>query len=108
VFGLGEGIVSGELTPDHYVLERDTGAVIEEFIAVQSVAVIYDPGTEGTRHVELTKDQGAARVLDEEQLGRVRAMGLRVEECFGAPQDIEWSFRCDELLLLQSRPITTL
>jgi pyruvate,water dikinase len=108
VFGLGEGIVSGELTPDHYVVERDTGAVIEEFIAVQSVAVTYDPETEGTRHVDLTEDQGAARVLDDGQLGRVRAMGLRVEECFGAPQDVEWSFRNDDLFLLQSRPITTL
>jgi len=35
-------------------------------------------------------------------------MGLRVEAFFGAPQDIEWSFRNDELLLLQSRPVTTL
>ena len=40
--------------------------------------------------------------------GRVRSMGLRVEAFFGAPQDIEWSFRNDELLLLQSRPVTTL
>ena len=108
VFGLGESIVSGEVTPDHYVLERATGAVIEEFIGVQGAAVLYDPETEGTRHVELTEDEGAARVLDDEQLGRVRAMGLRLEEFFGAPQDVEWSFRHDELLLLQSRPITTL
>ena len=43
-------------------------------------------------------------VLDGDQLERVRSMGLRVEAFFGAPQDIEWSFRNDELLLLQSRP----
>jgi pyruvate,water dikinase len=108
VFGLGEGVVSGELTPDHYVLDRDTGVVIEEFIAVQSAAVMYDSEHQGTRHVELTEDEGSARVLDDEQLQRVRAMGLRVEAFFGSPQDIEWSFRDAELLLLQSRPITTL
>jgi pyruvate,water dikinase len=108
VFGLGEGIVSGELTPDHYVVERDSGAVVEECIAVQTTAVMYDADTEGTRHVDLTEAQGGARVLDAEQLERVRTMGLRVEAFFGAPQDIEWSFRRDELLLLQSRPVTTL
>ena len=50
VFGLGEGIVSGEITPDHYVLERETGAVVEEFISVQQVAVTYDAQLDGTRH----------------------------------------------------------
>jgi pyruvate,water dikinase len=108
VFGLGEGIVSGELTPDHYVVERETGTIVEEFIAVQSTAVMFDPEQDGTRHVELADGHGGARVLDDGQLQRVRAMGLRVEAFFGAPQDIEWSFRDDELLLLQSRPITTL
>jgi len=108
VFGLGEGIVSGEITPDHYVLERETGAVVEEFISVQPVAVTYDAQLDGTRHVELSEAQGAERVLDGDQLERVRSMGLRVEAFFGAPQDIEWSFRNDELLLLQSRPVTTL
>jgi pyruvate,water dikinase len=108
VFGLGEGIVSGELTPDHYVLARETGAVVEEYISVQSTAVRYEPDGDGTRHVELSEDEGGARVLDDRQREQVRAMGLRVEAFFGAPQDIEWSFRHDELLLLQSRPITTL
>ena len=82
--------------------------MIEQHIAVQPSAVMYDPQVEGTRHVELSEAQGAARVLDDEELGRVRSMGLRVEAFFGAPQDIEWSFRNDELLLLQSRPVTTL
>jgi pyruvate, water dikinase len=108
VFGLGEGIVSGEITPDHYVVDRETGAVVEEHIAVQPMAVMYDPQLEGTRHVELTEAEGAARVLDDDQLGRVHSMGLRVEEFFGAPQDVEWSFRNNELFLLQSRPVTTL
>jgi pyruvate, water dikinase len=108
VFGLGEGIVSGEITPDHYVLDHETGSVLEEFIAVQPMAVMYDPQLEGTRHIELTEDEGAARVLDAGQLGRLHSMGLRVEAFFGVPQDVEWSFRDSELFLLQSRPVTTL
>jgi len=108
VFGLGEGVVSGEITPDHYVLDRDSGALVDELIAVQSSAVMYDVERGGTLHVELSEDDGGARVLTDAQLQELRRTGLRVEEFFGAPQDIEWSYRGDELLLLQSRPITTL
>jgi len=108
VFGLGEGVVSGMITPDHFVLDRETGAVVDEFISVQSSAIVHDLDHGGTRHVELSEAQGGVRVLGSEELENLRTTGLRVEAFFGGPQDIEWSFRGGELLLLQSRPITTL
>lgn len=108
VFGLGEGIVSGEITPDHYVVDRETGSLRDEFIAAQSSAVTYDAQNGGTRHVELPEAQRGSRVLTDAELHNLRTMGLRVETLFGSPQDIEWCFRNDALLLLQSRPITTL
>ena len=86
VFGLGEGVVSGLITPNHYVIDRNSGSLVREFIPEQS----------------------AARVLSHAQLNRLRDLGLRLEEFFGAPQDVEWCIRGNELLLLQSRPITTL
>jgi pyruvate,water dikinase len=108
VFGLGEGIVSGMITPDHYVVDRDSGAVLDEFVAVQDQAIFHDAERGGTRHVDLTEEQGGARVLTAEELEQIRTAGLRIERFFGSPQDIEWSIRGGELLLLQSRPITTL
>ena len=108
VFGLGEGAVSGEITPDHYVLDRETGACLDTFISVQSHAIVHDTERGGTRHLELSEETGGASVLREDELGRLHQMGRRVEAFFGSPQDIEWSFRGDDLLLLQSRPITTL
>lgn len=84
--GLGEAIVSGEITPDHYVVSREDGRVVDEFI----------PNTE------------TARVLMEPDLKRLRELGLRLEDFFGSPQDVEWCIRREDLLLLQSRPITTL
>jgi phosphoenolpyruvate synthase/pyruvate phosphate dikinase len=108
VFGLGEGIVSGMITPDHYVVERKSGAVVNEVISVQSIAVLHDVDHGGTRHVELSEAEGGERVLGVEELHDLRTTGLRVEAFLGSPQDIEWSFRGGELLLLQSRPITTL
>ena len=84
--GLGEGIVSGEITPDHYVISRDDGCVVDEFIP----------------------DQTRGRVLSEDELHALRNMGLRIETFFGSPQDVEWCIRAGALLVLQSRPITTL
>jgi pyruvate,water dikinase len=121
VLGLGEGLVSGLITPDHYVLDRETGAILDEFFGQQESAIMDDPEHGGTRHVQLHRTahqplggdnevprESAARILTEDELQRLRATGLRVEASFGSPQDIEWCIRGDELLLLQSRPITTL
>lgn len=108
VFGLGEGIVSGMITPDHYVVDRESGDVLDEFIAHQEAAVFYDAEHGGTRHVELAEEEGGARVLSDGELRQLRATGLQIESFFGAPQDVEWAYKEDQLLLLQSRPITTL
>jgi len=84
--GLGEAVVSGEVTPDHYVVSRDDGSVLESFIP----------------------DEERSRVLSDQELDGLRTLGLRLEAFFGSPQDVEWCSRAGELLLLQSRPITTL
>jgi pyruvate,water dikinase len=84
--GLGEALVSGVITPDHYVVLRTDGSAIEEFLP--------DPDRD--------------RVLDDDELVRLRDVGMKLEEFFGSPQDVEWCIRGGELLLLQSRPITTL
>jgi len=108
VFGLGEGIVSGLITPDHYVVDRDGGRLVREFISVQTTAVIHDAGNGGTRQIELSEEDGSARVLSASEVEALRWMGLRLEQFFGKPQDVEWCIRGGELFLLQSRPITTL
>jgi pyruvate,water dikinase len=84
--GLGEAIVSGEITPDHYVISRAGGAVIDVFIP----------------------DANGGPVLSEAELNGLREIGLRLEAFFGSPQDVEWCIRGAEILVLQSRPITTL
>jgi pyruvate,water dikinase len=84
--GLGDAIVSGEITPDHYVVSRADGAVVESFVP----------------------DDQRGRVLSEHELDSLKTLGLRLEAFFGSPQDVEWCIRGGELLVLQSRPITTL
>ncbi len=84
--GLGEAIVSGEITPDHYVVSRDHGVTVDTFIPAEE----------------------RARVLSDAELKKLRDMGMQLETFFGSPQDVEWCIRGSELLVLQSRPITTL
>ncbi len=82
--GLGEALVSGEITPDNYTLDRG-GAVKKRRVA------------------------GAEPVLDDGECAGLTAMGRRVAELYGAPQDVEWAFDADgALFLLQSRPITAI
>jgi phosphoenolpyruvate synthase/pyruvate phosphate dikinase len=68
------------------VVSRDDGSVVESFIP----------------------DDERSRVLSDQELDGLRILGLRLEAFFGSPQDVEWCSRAGELLLLQSRPITTL
>lgn len=82
VSGLGEQVVSGAVTPEHYVLDRE-GAI---------------------RHERLRN----GGVLGPEELRRLAELGRALEERFGRPQDIEWAIAGGEIYLLQSRPVTTL
>lgn len=104
VWGLGEALVSGQVTPDHYVVARD-GTVKRARVAVQHMAVLPRPGG-GTHEQALDPERGASRVLDDGELRELTAMGTRLQEHFGAPQDVEWAFERGNLYVLQSRPVT--
>ena len=82
--GLGEAVVSGEVTPDNYTLGRD-GAVKKSRVV------------------------GAERVLSDADCAALAGLGRRLADLHGGPQDIEWAFDADgRLFLLQSRPVTTI
>ena len=104
VLGLGEGVVSGQLTPDHYALARD-GRVKRTRVAPQPYAIVHDPAG-GVREEPLPAERGAAQKLTEAQLARLAGVGRQLEERLGGPQDIEWALQGDELFILQSRPVT--
>ena len=82
VRGIGERVVSGEVTPDHYTLDR-RGKVKRE-------KIVDD------------------RVLTDEELQRLGDLGRQLEERHGVAQDIEWAMVGEEIYLLQSRPVTTM
>lgn len=82
--GLGDAVVSGEVTPDNYTLGRD--GVVKK-----------------------SKVVGAERVLSDADCAALAGLGRRLADLHGGPQDIEWAFDADgRLFLLQSRPVTTI
>jgi pyruvate,water dikinase len=104
VFGLGEGAVSGQLTPDQYVLARD-GRLKRTRLHAQPFAIVHDPAG-GVREEPLPPERGEAQTLGEQQLARLARVGVDLEERLGGPQDIEWALQDDELFVLQARPVT--
>lgn len=113
-WGLGEAVVSGIVTPDEYVVNKETKDIVDSFIAEKNTMVIKAAGGIGTVEVkiedELGKDFITGECLDKTELFTLIDYGLKIEEMYGSYQDIEWGFDRDtkELYILQSRPITTL
>jgi len=104
VWGLGEAVVSGQATPDHYVVSRE-GVVKQARISVQEFAVRADESG-GVTQYPLTPEEGGARVLSDSDLASLAKLGRQLETHFGQPLDVEWAFEAGRLYLLQSRPVT--
>jgi len=107
VWGLGEGVVSGAITPDHYKIDRETYEIVYEFVPEKRVMFCQD-GDHGVVRLEVPPDRVSARVLTHDELKELVNLGNKVEEHFGCPQDIEWGIKDSQIYLLQSRPVTCL
>jgi pyruvate, water dikinase len=105
VLGLGEAVVSGEVTPDHYVLKRD-GTVKKAHVHVQPHATVSLPEG-GVTERELSPEEGGVQKAGEELLAALARIGDDLEQRLGGPQDIEWAVQDGELFVLQARPVTT-
>ena len=107
VWGLGEGIVSGTITPDHYRVDRETYELVFEFVPEKKIMYCRDKGG-GVVVKDVPPEKTSSRVLTEDDLRELVDLGNQIEEHFGCPQDIEWAIEDDTIYLLQSRPITSL
>jgi rifampicin phosphotransferase len=107
-YGLGEAIVSGEVTPDSFTLDRRTGDVQAAEIGAKVQMVVADE-LQGTRFADVGDNDRARASLDVDQLNALFQLAEKVEAHFRhVPQDIEWLIAEGKLWLLQSRPITNL
>lgn len=104
VLGLGEAAVSGQVTPDHYILKRD-GTIRKAQISSQPFEIVpIEAG--GTEERELGAE-GREQKIGEEHLRALARLGDDLEQRLGGPQDIEWALEGGEIYVLQARPVTT-
>lgn len=113
-WGLGEAVVSGIVTPDEYLVDKQTLRITEKQIATKNVIVIKHKEKVGTVEVAVKDYLGyehvTAQCLLDDEIKYLCKSSLKIEEIYQAPQDIEWALDADtkELYILQARPITTL
>jgi pyruvate,water dikinase len=105
-WGLGSAVVSGEVTPDRWVIGKITGEISTRDISDKHIE--HCPLTSGgVEEREISDERRRAACLDDATLQKLREIGRRVERHYGTAQDIEWAVDGDgEVVLLQSRPET--
>lgn len=107
-WGLGETVVSGSVSPDYYLVDKNTKTIKERKIATKNVMHTKDPKTGKTMDIPVPADKKNAKVLDDDEILKLVDFGNILEDLYGIPQDIEWAIKDQEIFILQSRPITTI
>lgn len=107
IWGLGEYIVSGQVSPDHYRIDKATGEIVEETVSKKEVALMRDMGTGRSVPVNVPRDKVSARVLTDDELTKLARYGRQLEEFYGHPQDIEFAIEKSTVRIVQTRAVTT-
>jgi pyruvate,water dikinase len=106
-WGLGEALVSGEVTPDNLVLDKSSGAVLQQKIGDKITMTVVAPGG-GTREEPVPVERRTRAVLEPSQLPELVQLGQQIEALYNQPMDVEWALRDGRLFVLQARPITSI
>ena len=110
-FGFGESVVSGEVTPDHFVVNKVTLDIIERVVSQKQLCVTVDPKTQTAQAMEIPFERQKVQSLIDDEITELAWMGKRIEKHYGQPMDIEWAVDKDlpaggNIFILQARPET--
>jgi phosphoenolpyruvate synthase/pyruvate phosphate dikinase len=106
-FGLGEAVVSGQITPDSYVVEKSPRNIIDISVNTQDRGLYLSPDG-GNEWRNIPDPKASSQVLDEAQILELSELVIKIENHYGFPCDIEWAMEAGAFYIVQSRPITTL
>jgi len=113
IAGLGEALVSGETSPDMYIVDKDSLRILEKNIAVQDTQLARTASGAGKGLADISWQPVPDAVrnsqkLTDEEIVKVAEIGKRIEQHYGFPQDIEWARENSDIFIVQTRPVTTL
>jgi pyruvate,water dikinase len=112
-WGLGIGVVGGDVTPDDYLVSKITGEVVRQTVSAKHHEYVPDAAGRGTVRIEVPDERRDAPCLGEAELAALVELGKRIERHYGSHQDVEWALARgrtlpESLLVLQARPVTTI
>ncbi|NKE67958.1 phenylphosphate synthase subunit beta [Ramlibacter sp. RBP-2] len=110
-FGFGESVVSGEVTPDHFVVNKVTLDIIDRVVSQKLVCYTVDAKEQVSRATEVPFERQRVQSLIDDEVTELAWMGKRIEKHYGRPMDIEWAVDKDlpaggNIFILQARPET--
>jgi len=104
-WGFGEAVVSGEVTPDNFLVDKVMGTVTRRTISAKTLEYrLTDADT--VTAVPVAEDRQSVPCLTDEEITAVARLARRAEKHYRCPQDVEWALEGPDVLLLQSRPET--
>jgi pyruvate,water dikinase len=112
IYGLGELIVSGDVTPDLYLLEKKNFKILEKTVAKQAWQLIGNDKVktelEGNIRADIPEELQSKQKIDDKDIVQLAKLGKKIEDLYKSPQDIEWAKQGDQLFIVQARPVTTM
>ncbi|TRM73578.1 phosphoenolpyruvate synthase, partial [Sulfolobus sp. E5] len=110
-WGLGETVVGGKVTPDEFVIRKSDLKIIERKVSNKKIKIVYDIKSKRNIEVELNDNEANSMSISDEEAIELAKLGLRIEEHYGKPMDIEWAIDADlkfpdNVFIVQARPET--
>jgi pyruvate,water dikinase len=106
IYGLGEYIVQGKVTPDHYEVDKRSFVILKKEIKYQNVK--YVKANVDNKEIALSKAEGSQQKLTDEEIDNVAVLVKDIEDHYYFPQDTEWAIEKGKVFIVQARPITTI
>jgi pyruvate,water dikinase len=106
IYGLGELIVQGAVTPDHYEVDKNEMKILTKYISHQEKKLVRTKDT--NKEVKINKKESDKQKITDNQILDLALLGKKLERHYYFPQDIEWAIEKDKIYIVQTRPITTI
>jgi len=110
IYGLGEGIVSGEVTPDLFIIDKKSGSISSRKISTQDKKLVRNPSG-NSEHTNMWTPVSGAREkqkISDADVLKLAELAKALENHYQSPQDIEWAAEGGKIFIVQTRPVTTL
>lgn len=101
-YGLGQTIVSGEVTPDQYIVSKEGLKIVKKTMSTQTWQLTKKGRVKISKYFQNKQKLGDANIV------KLAQLGLTLEDHYGKPQDVEWAYAKKKLYIVQTRPVTTI